>query len=381
MAKHRKTEESAATRRQPRRAAKEALPPIVNYSSTEPTAVVTERNSRAGVKKAPKKRWGRPGGRYQLTEAQVHEAAGVVGQEPKQEAVKKGSEKLQPPEGTRVKGLKPKPAGVQKATASTGGPGRPKKMLTTAQAIKKLAVKFDGENEEERNKKSKKKRKEKKFMEDDPVLREDKEEGLQRNLRWLPVRGLRRPPSQSPEGLHPQVWKSYEALNSYMCELSPGRERHPQDEGEGVREEEEEKEEDEEADVDNHQPLKRPAGVPEPLWHAYHSFDDWMFRRCLTPDEVRMLPLEKTVDKAWPGAPDGFKYIAEDVLVFDDPEKVEGTAFEYKLTDCHLEQLKSGRRVSMGRRPSQSPDIDLGTFLPHEDLVMNEIDSDLAGWI
>ncbi|KAK6864110.1 hypothetical protein PG990_006452 [Apiospora arundinis] len=309
---------------------------------------------------------------------------GVISEEP-QKSEKEGGEKpgqgnSNPSGGGTVTGLKPKPAGVQKATAAKRGPGRPKKMLTTAQAIKRLAVKFDGEyEEEERNKKSKKRRKEKKFMEDDPILREEKEEGLQRSLRWLPVRGLRRVPSKKPPGVPQLVWESYEAMNNYMCEIGPGKQQQHTD---TEREEEGgEGEKEEEAELDSQQPLKRPNEVPEPLWHAYHSFDDWMFRKCLTPDEVRMLPLERTVDKAWPGAPDGFKYIAEDVLVFDEPEKVEGTAFEYKLTDCHLQQLKSGRRVSMGRRPSQSPDIDLGTFLPHEDLVMNQIDSDLVGWI
>ena len=262
-------------------------------------------------------------------------------------------------------------AGVQKAT-SKKGPGRPRKMLTTAQAIKKLSVKFDGEAGEQRN--AKKKRKDRKYMDDDPILREEKEEGLQRSLRWLPVRGLRRIPSQCPYGVPAQVWDSYSSLNAYMCVVDREQKQHDQAKA-GAQEEGG-------GDLKSpQQPLKRPPGVPEPLWHAYHSFDDWMFRRCLTPEEVLMLPLEKTVDKAWPDAPDGFKYIAEDVLVFDDPEKVEGTAFEYQLTDRHMAQLKSGRRVSMGRRPSQSPDIDLGTFLPHEDLTMNEVNFDLAGWV
>lgn len=262
--------------------------------------------------------------------------------------------------------------GVQKA-APKRGPGRPRKMLTTAQAIKRLAVKFDREVEEKHNN-AKKKRKERKYMEDDPILREEKEEGLQRSLRWLPVRGLRRVPSQSPTGVPPQVWDSYSSLNAYMCAVDCEKKQHD-------HAEEEEGGEGEEDLNSQQQPLKRPMGVPEPLWHAYHSFDDWMFRRCLTPEEVLMLPLEKTVDKAWPDAPNGFKHIAEDVLVFDDLEKVEGTAFEYELTERHMKQLKSGRRVSMGRRPSQSPDIDFGTFLPHEDLAMNEVNSDLAGWV
>ncbi|KAK8026791.1 hypothetical protein PG991_003847 [Apiospora marii] len=292
--------------------------------------------------------------------------------EEKESGEKRTKKQRKPPGGPGAAANIPKSqSGVQKAT-SKRGPGRPRKMLTTAQAIKMLSVKFDGEVEEQRN--AKKKRKDRKYMDDDPILREEREEGLQRSLRWLPVRGLRRTPSQSPNGVPAQVWDSYTSLNAYMCALNRENMHHDHaEEGEEGKGEE---------DLNSQQqPLKRPAGVPEPLWHAYHSFDDWMFRRCLTPEEVLMLPLEKTVDKAWPDAPNGFKYIAEDVLVFDDPEKVEGTAFEYELTGRHMMQLKSGRRVSMGRRPSQSPDIGLGTFLPHDDLAMNEVNSDLAGWV
>ncbi|KAK7951192.1 uncharacterized protein PG986_006920 [Apiospora aurea] len=300
---------------------------------------------------------------------------GVTWEEPKEEKEggDKRNKKHKKSPGSAAINLPKSRAGVQKASKKGAAPGRPRKMLTTAQAIRRLNVKFEEDNNHEGKTKSKKKRIQKKYMEADPIFREEKEEGLQRSLRWLPVRGLRRCPSESPKGAPSQVWNSYSSLNAYMCAVSheETQHTHTKQEEEGVEE-----------DIGNQtQPLKRPAGVPEPLWHAYHSFDDWMFRKCLTPEEVLMLPLEKTVDKAWPGAPNGFKYIAEDVLVFDDPEKVEGTAFEYKLTSRHMEQLKSGRRVSMGRRPSQSPDIDLGTFFPHVDLEMNEVNSDLAGWV
>ncbi|KAK8050428.1 hypothetical protein PG994_012158 [Apiospora phragmitis] len=349
MAKQRKDEGAAVTRRQPRRAAKDAPP------TTPPNDPAVAASIRHRVSKAPRKRRGRPG-KQLPTEAQTLETMGVIREEPKEE--KEGSEKQKKkhkkPPGNAAINVPKSQAGVQKA--SKRGPGRPRKMLTTAQAIPKLGVKFEEGNNEE-NGKSKNKKKEKKYMVDDPILREEKEEGLQRSLRWLPV------------------WDSYSSLNAYMCAVGCEGKYH-------THAEEEEEGEDEEEDTDTQQqPLKRPTGVPEPLWHAYHSFDDWMFRKCLTPEEVLMLPLGKTVDKAWLDAPNGFKYIAEDVLVFDDPEKFEGTAFEYKLTDCHMKQLKSGRGVSMGRRPSQSPDIDLGTFLLHDDLAMNEINSDLAVWV
>ncbi|KAK8055317.1 hypothetical protein PG993_000544 [Apiospora rasikravindrae] len=372
MAKQRKTEGAAATRRQPRRAAKDGA--TSTNPPDEPTVTASVPNiskSRSGVKKAPRKRMGAPGKQLH-TEVQDFET--ITWEAPKEE--KGGSDKrnkkhINPPGSAAINAPKSQ-AGVQKASKK-GAPGRPRKMLTTAQAIRRLNVKFEEDNNNEEKSKSKKKRTQKKYMEDDPILREEKEEGLQRSLRWLPVRGLRRAPSESPKGVPSQVWDSYSSLNAYMCAVS--REEKQRTHAE------EEEEEGEEGIGNQMQPLKRPTGVPEPLWHAYHSFDDWMFRKCLTAEEVLMLPLEKTVDKAWPGAPNGFKYIAEDVLVFDEPEKVEGTAFEYKLTNSHVDQLKSGRRVSMGRRPSQSPDIDLGTFFPHEDLEMNQVNSDLAGWI
>ncbi|KAK8139008.1 hypothetical protein PG984_002388 [Apiospora sp. TS-2023a] len=357
MAKQRNDEGAAATRRQPRRAAKRRS--STTAPSTEPAATAaTEANvskSRSGVKKAHGKKRGRPRKQVMPTEAEAFETMGFTMEEPngaKGDGEKRTKKHDKSPGGSGGATNIPKSqGGVQKAVPKKG-PGRPRKMLTTAQAIKKL-----------------------KYMDDDPILREEKEEGLQRSLRWLPVRGLRRIPSQSPEGVPSQVWDSYSSLNAYICAVD-----HEKKQRHHTEEEEDEKEGGEDLNSQQ-QPLKRPAGVPEPLWHAYHSFDDWMFRRCLTPEEVLMLPLEKTVDKAWPDAPSGFKYIAEDVLVFDDPERVEGTAFEYELTDRHMKQLKSGRRVSMGRRPSQSPDIDLGTFIPHEDLAMNEVNHDLAGWL
>ncbi|KAK8081698.1 hypothetical protein PG996_000479 [Apiospora saccharicola] len=370
MAKQRNDEGAAATRRQPRRAAKRRSSTIA--PSTEPAA--SEANvskSKSGVKKAHGKKRGRPRKQVLPTEAEAFETMGVTMEEPnemKRDDEKRTKKQKKPPGGSGDATNIPKSQGGVQKTVPKRGTGRPRQMLTTAQAIKKLSVKFDGEAEEQRN--AKKKKNNRKYMDDDPILREEKEEGLQRSLRWLPVRGLRRIPSQSPEGVPSQVWDSYSSLNAYICAVDHERKQQDHTEEEGGE------------DLNSQQqPLKRPAGVPEPLWHAYHSFDDWMFRRCLTPEEVLMLPLEKTVDKAWPDAPSGFKYIAEDVLVFDDPEKVEGTAFEYELTDRHMKQLKSGRRVSMGRRPSQSPDIDLGTFLPHEDLAMNEVNHDLAGWL
>lgn len=67
------------------------------------------------------------------------------------------------------------------------------------------------------------------------------------------------------------------------------------------------------------------------MWYADHAMDDWMFRQSLTAEELLMLPLEHTVDRRWPEAPAGFRYVGEDVLVFEDAAKVAGTAFEYSL--------------------------------------------------
>ncbi|KAK8088186.1 hypothetical protein PG997_003147 [Apiospora hydei] len=301
MAKQRKPEGAAATRRQPRRAAKdETLSTVPPVEPVVAASVPNIRKSRSGVKKAPRKRTGPPG-KQLPTEAQAFETMGVTWEEPKEakEAGDKRDKKHKKSPGSAVINLPKSRAGVQKASKKGAAPGRPRKMLTTAQAIRRLNVKFEEGNNHEDKTKSKKKRKKKKYMEDDPILREEKEEGLQRSLRWLPVRGLRRSPSESPKGVPSQVWNSYSSLNAYICAVSHEEKQHTHTEQE---------EEEGEEDIDNQtQPLKRPAGVPEPLWHAYHSFDDWMFRKCLTPEEVLMLPLEKTVDKAWPGAPNGFQ--------------------------------------------------------------------------
>lgn len=117
-----------------------------------------------------------------------------------------------------------------------------------------------------------------------------------------------------PQGMSQHIWKSYCELNAYVIATStttggrsdakPGSPR---------------------------QPPQRPSWVPEPVWYAYHAMDDWMFRQSLTEEELSMLPLEHTVDKLWPEAPAGFKYVDEDLLVFGEAAKVTGTAFEYSL--------------------------------------------------
>ena len=178
-----------------------------------------------------------------------------------------------------------------------------------------------------------KSRKTKKFMDDDSggfILGEqENDDPLQRHHRRIPARGLRRAPSTMPQVMHQRVWESFRELNAYVMETSTTA-GGPSDAIAGSP----------------CQPLQRPSWVPEPVWYAYHAMDDWVFRQSLTEEELLLLPLEHTVDKLWPEAPAGFKYVDEDLLVFEDAATVAGTAFEYSLERREKEQQP--RTVSTG---------------------------------